>query len=288
MVHGAGNIFSVDGFQRNSRTITKSVREGLIAQQFSLDFQPICHARSASITSVECLLRWLHPIYGLLLPGAFRHAFSEEALAREMFYFAFEAACRELAALDLAHPDMAIRIAVNIEPSVLVDETLAEQIAAIARQYRVEPGRLDLEIIERKDASTFLSLREFTDPLRDLGIRLMCDDFGTAYPPFSTLGALRIDGVKLDKSFLREIPRGERSCAVLEGLLDLCARLQLRVVVEGVESAAQFEWLAAHSDVEVQGFHIGRPQPLLRNACVRPPSTEDGYDHRRSSPAGGN
>ncbi|MDF3839162.1 EAL domain-containing protein [Cupriavidus basilensis] len=268
MVQGAGNIFLVDGSRAGIRAagiraIVKRVHEGLISEQFGLVFQPIWHARNASVTSVECLLRWHHPTYGVLLPGAFRHAFSDEALARETFYFVFESACRELAVLEERNQKIPTRIAVNMEPSVLVDEKLIERITAITGHYHVDPSRFDFEIIETEDASTLLSLREFTDPLKGLGIRLMCDDFGSAYPPFSTLSSMRIDGVKIDKSFLRGIPTGERSCIVLEALLDLCARLQLRVVVEGVESGAQLEWLTARGDIEVQGFYIGRPQAQI-------------------------
>lgn len=261
--------------QGRNPAIIEHVREGLIADQFSLDFQPIWKAKSASVTSFECLLRWHHPVYGLLLPNAFRHAFSDPVLAREIFYFAFEAACRELATLDEATPSAPIRIAVNIEPSVLVDEALTAGITAIAEYYRVDPGRFDLEIVETEDASTLLSLKKFTDPLRQLGIRLMCDDFGCAYPPVSALSAMHIDGVKLDKSFLPEVPAVERSCVLLGGVLDLCERLRLRVVVEGVETGAQLDWLAARGDIEVQGFYIGRPHGRIVDAYAHLLRLED-------------
>lgn len=214
--------------------IVERARRGISAGEFGLAFQPILHARSGRLSGVECLLRWHHPKFGLLLPCAFHRALSDAALAREVFYFVFESACREFAAWDESFRKEALRISINIQPSVLLDDELGARIRRISQDHRVSPDRFDLEFVETEDASVLLSLKEFTEPLRRLGLRLKCDDFGSAYPPFAALAAMRIDGVKLDKAFLREIPASDRACVVLKSVLDLCAQLELSVVAEGV------------------------------------------------------
>ena len=246
-----------------SRHLVRRVREGLDRKEFALNFQPMWHIGSRLVTGVECLLRWNHPTRGMLLPSMFPEVFADDTAARDVFDFVLDRACRELSMFDPHWQVWAPRMSINVDASVLSDTLLSEQISAVARRYGVNPCMLDLEVVETHDASALLSSSKCTAPLKFLGVRLLCDDFGVANPPLSTLSSMRIDGIKLDKEFLRGVPHSRRSAAVLKSMLELCAELKLRVITEGVENKAQFEWLARYEHIEVQGFFIARPQMSL-------------------------
>ncbi len=219
------------------------------------------------VSCVECLLRWDHPQFGLLTAGAFSDVLSDHETALDAFRFVLAVACRETVAAKNAMPHRPLpRVAINIPASLLVREGFGEEIETTAACYGIDADFLDLEIVETEDASKFLSLSAFTKPLRDRGIRLFCDDFGIAHPPFIALSMMHIDGLKLDKMFLKHMPKSDRAAIVLENLLDLCSKLRLDVVVEGVENEAQFKWLSAYGDVGQQGMFVGKPQLNIEEA----------------------
>ncbi|WP_322021334.1 MULTISPECIES: EAL domain-containing protein [unclassified Burkholderia] len=250
----------------NNEELAERVRQGLKAGEFQVAFQPILHASSNIISCAECLLRWNHPQFGLLNAGVFSDVFSDHETAHDVFHFVLAAACREIVAAKIMMRQPLPRLAINIPASLLLREGLGEEIENATACYGINPDFIDLEIVETEDASKFLSLNAFTKPLRDRGIRLFCDDFGIAYPPLVALGMMHIDGLKLDKMFMRHIPQSDRAFIVLENLLVLCWRLRLDVVVEGVENEAQYKWLSAYEDVGQQGMFIGKPQSNLEEA----------------------
>ncbi|WP_080432298.1 EAL domain-containing protein [Burkholderia ubonensis] len=239
----------------------EQVRRGLKAGEFHVVFQPFRHVRSDIVSGAECLLRWNHPQFGLLPAGAFSDAFSDHETACDVFRFVLGVACEKIAAWKmLARLERSPRVAINVTASILLQEDLLEEIVNTTACHKINPSCFDLEIVETEDASKLLSLKEFTKPLRDMGVRLICDDFGVAHPPLVTLSTLHVDGLKLDKMFLKNIPESDRAGSVLKSILNLCSQLQLSVVVEGVENEAQFNWLASYGDVEVQGIYVGKPQ----------------------------
>ncbi|CAJ9540750.1 EAL domain-containing protein [Burkholderia pseudomallei] len=243
------------------------VRRGLRAREFRVVFQPILHAPSRTISCVECLLRWDHPQFGLLNAGAFNDVFRDHQTALDAFRFVLAVACEEIVGAKIVMPHQLLpRIAINIPASLLLREEFGGEIAETAACYGIDAGFLDLEIVETEDVSKFLSLDAFTKPLRDRGIRLFCDDFGIAHPPFVALGLMQIDGLKIDKMFLKCIPDSSRAATVLENLLGLCSKLQLDVVVEGVENEAQFKWLSAYGSVGQQGMYIGKAESNIEKA----------------------
>lgn len=252
----------------NYKELIDRARRGLTAGEFRVVFQPIKHAQSGAVTSAECLLRWNHPEFGLLPASAFSEIFGDPAAALDVFRFVLAVSCEEFTSLKVVMPYRESRIAINIPASVLIRERLPDEIVETAACYGIDPSFLDLEIVETEDASKFLACHELTKSLRKLGVRLICDDFGISHPPLAMLGALHIDGLKLDKTFLKCIPDSNRATVVLQNMLALCGALRLNVVVEGVERAAQFKWLKSCGDVELQGMYIGEPQPDLTAAML--------------------
>ena len=249
--------------------LVERVARGLKANEFRVAFQPIVHAQTGSLSGVECLLRWQHPDFGLLSPGSFLGAFSDLNIARETSYFVLESACRQLAELPKAGIDLPSHVAINIEPSQLIDDALSKRIKAVTRTYAVDPSLLELELLETEDVAKILAVHEFTRPLKRLGVRFAIDDFGSGYSSLTTLSRMHVDTVKLTRDFLYAIPASELSCTVVSTVLDLFARLGVTSVAEGVETGEQFDWLARHAEVLVQGYYIAPPRPSLSEALAR-------------------
>jgi len=264
---GRGNARSLTAPRGRDETLAGRIRQGLPAGEFCVAFQPVVHAQSFQLLNVECLLRWQHPDYGLLLPECFMSAFDDAQTAREVSHFMLESVCRQLADMQRAGR-VAPHAAINIQPVQLLDDGFAATVRATAQRHGIDPSLLELELVATEDASTLLSTQAFTRPLRQLGVRLALNDFGSGYSPLAMLGAAQIDTVKLARAFLANVPASARACTVMTALLDMLDALHMRVVVEGVESEAQLRWLSARPEVYVQGYHVARPQAKLADALV--------------------
>jgi EAL domain-containing protein (putative c-di-GMP-specific phosphodiesterase class I) len=261
---GAANEAARSGSEEK---LAQRIRRGLRAGEFGVAFQPVVHAQSLKLLNVECLLRWQHPEYGLLLPECFVSAFEDRDTAREVSEFMLESVCLQLA--EMRRTGQALpAAAINIQPSQLLDATLGSTVRATTQRHGIDPTLLELELVATEDASTLLSTQEFTRSLRQLGVRLALNDFGSGYSPLAMLGTVQIDTVKLARGFLTRVPASPRDCVVMTGLLDMLDKLEMRVVVEGVESEAQLRWLRQRPKVYVQGYHVARPQARLVDALA--------------------
>jgi EAL domain-containing protein (putative c-di-GMP-specific phosphodiesterase class I) len=248
-------------------TLVQRLRQGLRAGEFRVAFQPVVHAQSFSLLNVECLLRWQHPDYGLLLPECFASAFGDPDTAREVSDFMLQSVCAQLGDMQRAG-HVPPRAAINIQPSQLLDETLGATLRAAAKRHKIEPSLLELELVATEDASTLLSTQAFTRPLRQLGVGLALNDFGSGHSPLAILSSPHITTVKLARGFLAHVPASARACVLLTGLLDMLDKLDVTVVAEGVESEAQLRWLRQRPEVYVQGYHVARPQERLASAIA--------------------
>jgi EAL domain-containing protein (putative c-di-GMP-specific phosphodiesterase class I) len=261
MTHRRSLVQKPGGSQQLAVRVCKALRSG----EFRVAYQPIANARTSEIITVECLLRWQHPEYGLLLPCNFFEAFQDTQVARQSTWFVLETVCRELAEcrqLGLPMP----KVAINIQPSQLVDDDLPLKIESTASQRNIDPSLIQLEIVESEESAALLSTSEFTQPLKQLGVGLALDDFGTGYSSLSTLHTQQVNSVKLAGQFIRHLPDDRRSKIVVDAILEMAGELGLSVVVEGVERKEQLLWLAAHPDVLVQGNYICSPRGRLTEA----------------------
>jgi EAL domain-containing protein (putative c-di-GMP-specific phosphodiesterase class I) len=246
--------------------LVDKVLHGLRAEQFRVAFQPIVELHSGKLMGFEALLRWQHPQYGLLLPGYFADALEDEEVARNSAEFVIGEACAQLAEWRSgggAFP----RLFINIQPSLLMDSALSVGIAKATNKHSIDPSLITLELVESEDVTKMLSLLEFTRPLKALGVQLALDDFGTGYSSLAALDALDVDTVKLAQRLVSSIPSSGRAGIVTDGVLDMLERLDVKVIVEGVETAEQAAWLSRRRDIYIQGFFIARPQPTLAQAA---------------------
>lgn len=233
---------------------------GLRAGEFWVAFQPVVHAQTRALFGVECLLRWQHPQYGLLLPGAFESALHDPAVAHDATRFVLDVACQRLRDTLRAGGALPL-VAINVQPCQLLDNSLVQMIEELTRRDGVPASRIELELVENEETLPLVATREFTAPLRSLGVQLALDDFGTGHSSLAMLAGAQVDAVKLAREFLCHGPlrADSRSACVVRGVIDMLERLGMRTVVEGVESAEQMAWLAALPRVYAQGYYVGKP-----------------------------
>jgi EAL domain-containing protein (putative c-di-GMP-specific phosphodiesterase class I) len=258
--------------------LANRVRKGLEVGEFELAFQGIHHCGSGELKSVEALIRWIHPEYGLLPPSAFLSTMSDPVVALELTYFVIARACRYLG--ERQRMGRAVcPVAINVPPSIAARPEFAADIERIALAHGANLSQLEIELSETEDATALLSSPALMRAIRNTGVRIAMDDFGTGYSSLATLSLIDIDTVKVARELMLAVPSNPRACAVTAGALDMLCDLGVRVVVEGIETAAQARWLSRWPDVLVQGYLWGKPRLGLASVA--------GTEHHLLRAAGG-
>lgn len=235
------------------------------AGELRLHFQPVVDVSGAdelTVVGAEALLRWHHPRLGLLAPGAFLPLAEEAGLVTDLDLWALDAACKQLAGWP---PPSAgpLHVAVNLASASLVDARLVPAVRAALTTYGLQPSQLHLELVESRSLIDVPGVIDRMDELRQLGVRISLDDFGTGYSTLAWLQALPVDQIKIDRSFIMQLPKHGASLAVVRGVLALARELGIEVIAEGVEEPDQLAMLREIGCELVQGFLLGRPAPEL-------------------------
>jgi EAL domain-containing protein (putative c-di-GMP-specific phosphodiesterase class I) len=219
----------------------------------SLNFQPKIELPSGRVTGVEALLRWMTP-QGAIPPMDFIPVAEDTGLILPLGRWVLRAACE--AALRLP----GLRMAVNISPRQFRDPDFVSSVREVLAETGLGPDALEIEITEgvvMHDTATTLST--FAE-LKKLGVRISLDDFGTGYSSLSYLTRFRVDQLKIDRSFVKDL-RAQNNEAIVSAIIALSNNLQLDVVVEGVETAEHVEFFRSSGRLELQGYHFARPMP---------------------------
>lgn len=239
------------------------LRKAFDRKELEVYYQPKIAIPNGAITGVEALIRWRHPERGLIPPGEFICLAEKTGLIVPLGEVVLREACRDAARW---HAEgYSIDVAVNVSARQLKQGDLAERFEAIIKASRVRPELLTLEVtessmMENADASVAILER-----LRTLGIRVSLDDFGTGYSSLARLKELPIDQIKIDREFVRDIGRngGEDNAILTMAMVNLAHNLKLKVIAEGVETAAQLDFLRSIRCDEYQGFYFSRPVSAL-------------------------
>ncbi len=231
-------------------------------------YQPKLDLVTGSIVGVEALLRWPHAERGWVSPDTFIPVAEETGLIVPMGNWVIEMACRQLAewkSAGLGH----LSVAVNVSVQQFAREDFVDTVLRTLQQHGVEPRRLELEITEsllmKNLEQTTASMRRF----RQAGIALAIDDFGTGYSSLGYLRQLPLDALKIDRSFVKDLPQSDDDAAICAAIIAMARELKLKVIAEGVESAAQLEFLRGHRCDQAQGYYIGRPVPVAQLQGLR-------------------
>jgi len=236
------------------------LRHALDGDQFTNWYQPQYELDSGRLTGFEALLRWRHPERGLLLPENFLSTLEETGMIVAVGEWVLREACRQAAEWrDLGWEPA--RIAVNLSTRQFNDPELLSKIMAALEAVRLEPERLELEITETCLIQDYHAADSVLNALRKAGVRVALDDFGTGYSSMNYLKHFSLDALKIDRSFIKDLPDDGDSIAITDAIIALARSLHLRVVAEGVESRDQLDHLRSQGGDGVQGFLLNPALP---------------------------
>ena len=241
-------------------TVEMQLRGALERNELAVFFQPKIRADDGGIAGFEALVRWNHPDLGRVSPGEFIPIAEETGLIVPIGDWVLAQACRQLLAWDAAgHPPF--RCAVNLSAGQFRAEKLSERLARVVAQNGLDPARIDLELTESilmEDAD--IAVRTLED-LKAHGFGIAVDDFGTGYSSLSYLKRLPIDVLKVDQSFVRDLPGDSEDAAIVRTVISMARSLGLHTVAEGVETEAQQAFLQAEGCDQLQGYLFSAPLP---------------------------
>ena len=213
------------------------------------------------VIGVEALVRWQHPRRGLVLPMQFITLAEESGLILPLGQWILQTACSQLAQW-ANRPAMAhLSMAVNVSARQFRQDNFVEQVQAVLARSGARPNQLKLELTESMLLSDVESVIAKMSALRDIGVRFSLDDFGTGYSSLAYLKRLPLDQVKIDQGFVRDILLDADDAAIAKMVIALADSLGLTVIAEGVETAAQQDFLAALGCHQFQGYLFGNPMP---------------------------
>jgi diguanylate cyclase (GGDEF)-like protein/PAS domain S-box-containing protein len=241
-------------------SLENDLRRALERDELRVEYQPIVSLQDGSITAVETLVRWQHPERGLVPPGDFIAVAEECGLIESIGRWVLEQACEQAAKWHAARPDARpLGISVNLSVRQLTQRDLEATVAQALARSGLEPSSLCLEITESVLLEEPDSVSEMITRVSRLGVRFVLDDFGTGYSSLAYLTRLPIDGLKVDRSFVEELARDERSTAITTAIVRMAQALSLEVTAEGVENERQARALAELRCELAQGFYFHRP-----------------------------
>ena len=240
------------------QSLEGSLRQALARQEFVLHYQPKVNLKTGVITGAEALIRWVHPVRGLLYPKQFVPIAEETGLIVPIGQWALREACRQAKAWqnDGHRP---IPVAVNISAVEFRREQLLADIEDILRDTGLEPRYLEIELTESVLVHDIESTMTALVALKVLGVQLAIDDFGTGYSSLSYLRQFPIDTLKIDQSFVHDIAAENSDVTIVSAVIGLGNSLKLRVIAEGVETPKQLTFLQAEYCEEGQGFYFSHP-----------------------------
>jgi diguanylate cyclase (GGDEF)-like protein/PAS domain S-box-containing protein len=241
--------------------LKRDLRVAASAGQFVLHYQPIFRSEDLVFAGFEALVRWQHPVLGLLPPDHFIGLAEETGAIDELGAYVFRAVCRQLSEWDGMGARIP-RICVNISARQFERPGLKESISGTLRDSGIDPSRIELELTESSIMRDITGGIAMLHELKSLGVRLSVDDFGTGYTSLSYLRRFPIDVLKIDKAFLRDMLPGSQDEAIVKAIVTLASNLGLTSIAEGIESRVTLEQIREIGANEVQGFFLGEPTPV--------------------------
>ena len=245
---------SLDEKMRARQALEAGLRAALQEDRLELHYQPLVDARTGRITSAEALVRWNHPDRGLIPPADFIGIAEETGLILPLGKWVLETACIEAVAWPAE-----MSVAVNLSPVQFREPALVEMVENALERSGLSASRLELEITEGVLLDDELRTLEILAELRALGVRISMDDFGTGYSSLSYLRKFPFDKIKIDQSFVRQVPDDEESAAIVRAIITMGSCLGMSTTVEGVETCDQYNFSVAEGCDAIQGYLISRP-----------------------------
>lgn len=234
------------------------IMNGIKEDQFFLVYQPLFYLGNESIAEVEALIRWKHPIKGLLYPDQFIDLAEQAGTIINIDQWVLETACRQLRDWKNNNKKPII-LSINISARTFETRTFIPDLVDIIRKYEIDPTLLQLEITERMVIRNVEESIIKLNILRTMGINVAIDDFGIGYSSLSYIVRLPIDSIKIDKSFIQSMNTSKEAKTIVSTIINLCKTLNLRVIAEGIESKSELEYLKMNQCDIGQGYYFSKP-----------------------------
>jgi diguanylate cyclase (GGDEF)-like protein/PAS domain S-box-containing protein len=242
---------------RERRNLARDLRQALANEEFELYYQPQSRLTDNQTIGYEALIRWNHPVKGLIAPNDFIPIAEETGLIVPIGEWVLRKACKTAASW--AEP---YRIAVNLSPVQFSHGSLPETVHTVLIETGLAPKRLELEVTESLLISDPDIALHTLRRLKTLGVSIAMDDFGTGYSSLSTLQSFPFDKIKIDRSFIDKLDKQRKSASIIRAVLALGRSLDIPVLAEGIETKAHLDFLRKEGCDEAQGYFLGRPMPV--------------------------
>ena len=243
--------------QQENKSFEDDLMQALNKGEFRVYYQPIADTMNGEIYGYEALVRWFHPLRGSVPPTEFIPVAEKIGLINQLGEWVLRTACE--AAASWSSP---LKVSVNVSPVQLMNSSLTDTVVTILRTTGLDPYRLDLEITEYDVFNENTRSLEILSQLRELGVQISIDDFGTGYSSLSRLSYFPFDKIKIDRSFVINIPDQKDDLDIVRLIISMGKSLHMRIVAEGVETEEQLQSLRKLGCDLVQGYLIGKPGPL--------------------------
>ena len=272
--------------------LEQDLRQSIARRQLQMHYQPLVDAAAGRVCGAEALIRWQHPTRGNVPPSRFVPIMEAGGMAHPIGMWILNVACRE------AHRWQAeglagLRMAVNVSGHQLQRDDLPELVDRALARHAIGPEALEIELTESVAMGDGDHAARLFRALRAMGVRIAIDDFGTGYSSFSTLKTLSFDKIKIDREFVTNVDTSRESQAICQSIIALGRGLGIRVLAEGVERRAEYEWLRRHGCTHFQGYYFAPPldgagfvafvrddQGLAQLLAIDPPATTHGIIKR--------
>jgi diguanylate cyclase (GGDEF)-like protein/PAS domain S-box-containing protein len=257
---GANRYFlfdsELDTKVRRRKELESEIERGLRQTEFVNFYQPQIDLGTGAVVGGEALVRWQHPDRGLIMPDTFIPITEELGAIRELTELMLYRACRDVAAWDEWIDEPCV--AVNLSPAVLMQGNFFNTVRDVLRETGTPAERLELEITESVIMRDVFEVGSMLEEIRSLGVRLAIDDFGTGHSSLSYLKRLPIQKLKIDRSFITDLPNDRNDVSITRAIVVMAQNLGMTTLAEGVENAEQVAFLRGIGCDEAQGFHFGR------------------------------
>ena len=237
------------------------MRQALEHEEFELYYQPKVSISTGKVVGVESLIRWHHPERGFLTPNEFIDVAEDTGIISEIGSWVIRRACEDGAILN-QQLDLPLQIAINISPRQFRDPNLITTVRQSLRETGLDAELLEIEITETMLMQDISAAQIAVERFQEIGVKLAIDDFGTGYSSLSYLKKFQIKTVKVDRSFVMDIPQNQDDMAITSAVIAMAHELNMEVVAEGVETSEQFDFLATHNCEYAQGWLFAKPLPL--------------------------
>jgi diguanylate cyclase (GGDEF)-like protein len=257
--------FAIFDEDMHNQTISRlnletELRRAVEREEFTIYYQPIVSMFDGEVTSLEALIRWKHPVHGLLLPDRFLNVAKETGLMSQINVFLFHSAIQQIKCWrESGLPEL--RVALNVSVRTLSEESFFELLQVELAQADVPASAIQIEVVESEMAANIDHTMDSLARLEKLGVAISVDDFGTGYSSLAYLKRLPIHSLKIDRTFIKDVIQDRDGAAIVSAMIVMAHVLGLDVVAEGVETESQFRFLLDQSCENAQGYLLSYPQP---------------------------